>query len=274
MSRDRLHFLDELERRLRVRLPPSYRAAFASGRVLAGIDGWELHTPDECHRCKTSDWEEMRSLRGVVVGVDAGGNALLFLFKPGSRKVLEDTVWEWNHGGELRKLASSFDDMFTPNKLETVANVILGVPDEDFDEDAKWRDSDADQGGTCRHCQSGMRGKSRCPVCDRTQEPELEGSLGERVSTELQAKDKAKRAARTALVQQLVEKLVNEGLLEPATPTSLPAIVRVADRILWTRYSSKRKASELLACWDQEPSIAELFIDEAVLFAKLGEAGF
>lgn len=113
----RARLLEQTEARLGSRFPAAYREAVLAGKSWSRVEEWELLALGDTHLCKHSSWQALQRRKGVVIGHDVGGNALVFLFVPDSSTELAEPVYAWDHESrELERIGASFADVLFPHR--------------------------------------------------------------------------------------------------------------------------------------------------------------
>ena len=99
-----------IEERLGVRLPEEYRAAWLADRSFTAVEAWQLRFPSELCWCADADIPFLENIRGVLLGENIGGDALVYMLA--SDKQLSDKLHVVHHeSGEAERLYQSFTDL-------------------------------------------------------------------------------------------------------------------------------------------------------------------
>ena len=241
-----MHPLDAVEKRLRCTFPASFRDTYAGENVLTGIESWEIHTPDEMLRTTPNDDEGgFPDGNGVGIGYDIGGNRLLLRFGPDDKTLLEP-LFCWDHETrEVKEVAKDLATFFVEEDKEEEEE----LPEQDVGRRER----------VCKFCGSATS-ELVCSVCNRSADEPPDPKSSEIRSTFAQA---------TAIVRRLVD---DERLeLVSTTGPSFARVVEVTSAAMeeegGDRVEPSVIAEALLEAWENDPQVAEVFIDEFDLSA-------
>ena len=253
--------LEQLEQRLNVTLPHSYRVSFSLRPVFTEIRDFELLRPDQCERCENVDLPKLRRQRGVLIGRSVGGDVLFLALQAGSETQLGEAVFVMDLvTAEITRVADRFEDLLHPlEPLERIADELLDKHGGEALEtnDAYW-DGPAERGGRCRFCGSGLRDGPACPVCGRS-------------PLDADDADRLVEQEATRLATALVLRLLTAGELELVNDRSHAAAVLVAATVLQEVSGLDAQASHVVEGWVRCPDVAEVFVDDEKLRRLIAE---